>query len=518
MRLNSKLNLLLALLIAFNLSFFLGHYFYSLETKIIASEFEKDVITESLAIQQEIALNFHALESLKNFYDNSQHVDHEEFKQFSLALLQSHPKIKALSWVPEITQSERHQYDSKAHYFGHQLYITERNEALILHTAQQRDVYFPVSYLEPISGNENSLGFDLASNPTRLAALTLAKQTGELAITASIQLVQGSIAHKGFLAALPVYTQHKQSNIADKQIMGYVTAVFHIDELMSNALKNTLERDISLELFDQTTAIVEVLHTSHPEISHNQEARLNYPLGLIGGRTWLLEASPSNSYITEKRSANPFIIFLLLLTFLSSSIIYIFRLLKQSDITEQAVKDRTDELNEAKKAMERITLLDDLTGVANRRHFDSYLMSEWHLGKREKTPLTLLIIDIDHFKQFNDNYGHLAGDEAIQQVATILSDSLRRPADLLARYGGEEFAIIAPNTTDGYILAELCREKIEAAAFPHAYSGVADHITVSIGFTTLIPSDDSTPNELFKQADQALYKAKSSGRNQSRTF
>ena len=195
MRLNSKLNLLLALLIAFNLSFFLGHYFYSLETKIIASEFEKDVITESLAIQQEIALNFHALESLKNFYDNSQHVDHEEFKQFSLALLQSHPKIKALSWVPEITQSERHQYDSKAHYFGHQLYITERNEALILHTAQQRDVYFPVSYLEPISGNENSLGFDLASNPTRLAALTLAKQTGELAITASIQLVQGSIAH-----------------------------------------------------------------------------------------------------------------------------------------------------------------------------------------------------------------------------------------------------------------------------------------------------------------------------------
>ena len=300
--------------------------------------------------------------------------------------------------------------------------------------------------------------------------------------------------------------------------MGYVTAVFHIDELMSNALKNTLERDISLELFDQTTAIVEVLHTSHPEISHNQEARLNYPLGLIGGRTWLLEASPSNSYITEKRSANPFIIFLLLLTFLSSSIIYIFRLLKQSDITEQAVKDRTDELNEAKKAMERITLLDDLTGVANRRHFDSYLMSEWHLGKREKNPLTLLIIDIDHFKQFNDNYGHLAGDEAIQQVATILSDSLRRPADLLARYGGEEFAIIAPNTTDGYILAELCREKIEAAAFPHAYSGVADHITVSIGFTTLIPSDDSTPNELFKQADQALYKAKSSGRNQSRTF
>jgi diguanylate cyclase (GGDEF)-like protein len=517
-RLNSKLNLLLALLIGFSLSLFLGRFIYSIETTVITTEFEKDVITESLAIEQEVALNFHALDSLKNFYDNSQHVDPEEFKQFSLALLRSHPNIKALSWVPEITQSERHQYDSKAHYFGHQLHITERNEALNLHTAQQRDVYFPVSYLEPISGNENALGFDLASNPTRLAALTLAKQTGELTITASIQLVQGSVVHKSFLAVLPIYTQHKQSNITDKQIMGYVTAVFHIDELMINALKNTIERDISLTLFDQTTAIVEVLHTTHPEISHNQETRLNYPLGLIGGRTWHLEASPSSSYITEKRSANPFIIFFLVLTFISSSILYIFKLLKQSDFTEQAVQERTIELNEAKQAMERITLLDDMTGVANRRHFDRFLMTEWKRGKREQTPLSLLVIDIDHFKQFNDNYGHLAGDVAIQQVATALSDTLRRPTDLLARYGGEEFAIIAPNTSDGYILAELCRQRIEAALLPHAYSSVADHITVSIGFTTLIPSDDSTPDALFKQADQALYKAKSCGRNQSRAF
>lgn len=515
MKLNSTLNLLLALIIGATLSVLLGRFFYSLETKVIATEFEKDVITESLAIKQEIILNFYAISSLKNFYDSSPHVAANKFKQFASTILQSHPNIQALEWVPQITQAERADYDSKQHYFGHPLQITERNESQQLIPAQKRDAYFPVTYIEPLLGNEKALGFDLASNPTRLATLTLAQQTGNIAITASIQLVQEANIHKGFLAVVPIYTK---DDALRKHIKGYITALFHPDDLIASALKNTAERDISLTLFDQTTPIREELHTTHPEIPHVQETLLDYPLGLIGGRIWHMEASPSANYILQKRSSNPFIIFLLLLTSISSSVIYIFRLLKQSDITEQAVKERTLELDEAKIAMELITLLDDMTAVANRRHFDSYLMQEWKRGKREQTPLTLLVIDIDHFKQFNDNYGHLAGDEAIKQVATTLSDILVRPADLLARYGGEEFAIIAPNTSDGYILAELCRKHIEAAAFPHVYSKVADHLTVSIGFTSQIPADDSSPDELFKQADQALYKAKSAGRNQSLAF
>jgi len=156
-----------------------------------------------------------------------------------------------------------------------------------------------------------------------------------------------------------------------------------------------------------------------------------------------------------------------------------------------------------------------MTGVANRRHFDNYFMKEWKRGLGEQTPVTLIVIDIDFFKQFNDNYGHLAGDECIQQVAKGLEITLRRSNDLLARYGGEEFAIIAPNTSDGFILSELCRKNIESLSITHSYSQISNTITVSAGFATLIPSNELNPDELFKMADQALYKAKSSGRNQS---
>ena len=515
MKINSTLRLLIALLLGLIISVLLGRFIYSIETQGIKSAFEKDVVTESLAIEREIVLNFHAIDSLKNFFDNSQHVDPDEFKQFSTTLLQSHPNIVALSWVPKVTSSKRTHYDSNQTYFVHPLHITERDKTQQLIPAQKRDVYFPVSYIEPVTGNENALGFDLASNPQRLAALTLAKQTGEIAITASLKLVQTTGTRKSFLAAVPVYDKgpgQKQS------LKGYITAVFHIDQLMVNALKNTAEHDISLTLFDQTTAIAEELHTTHPEITHNQETILDYPLGLIGGRQWHLEASPSRNYIIQKRSANPFIIFLLVLTFISSSLFYIFRLHKQAEITQKAVEQRTLELNEAKEAIERIALLDDMTGIANRRHFDDYFMKEWQRGQREQTPLTLIVIDIDFFKQYNDNYGHLLGDHCIQEVASALSNTLRRASDLLARYGGEEFAIIAPNTSDGYILSELCRKNIETLAQPHAHSKIANHITVSAGFTTLIPSNESNPDALFKMADQALYKAKSAGRNQSAAF
>ncbi len=518
MRLNSNLSLLLALVIGAILSFSLGQFFYSLETKVITTEFEKDFMTQSLAVEREIALNFYAIHSLKNFFDNSYHVNNHEFKQFSSTLLASHPIIKGLSWIPKITHAKRQQYETDTHYFNHQLRITERNEAQQLVTARQRDIYFPVTYIEPILNNENALGFNLASNPKRLAALNLAKETGKLTITASLQLVQEKDTKKSFLAILPIYTKHDQLNHTEKQITGYISAVFHINDLINKALSSTVERDIKISLFDQTTPKTEVLYSNHHHLSPAQKIYSNYALGLVGGREWYLHASPSDDYIAQKRSTNPLIIFLLLLTFLSSSILYIFRLLKQSEFTQKSVELRTTELEEAKKSLERLTLLDQLTGIANRRQFDNYFMKQWQIGKREQTPLTLLVIDIDYFKQFNDNYGHLAGDNAIQQVAQVLNDTLRRPNDLVARYGGEEFVIIAPNTADGYILAELCRKNIEDLAIPHAHSSISDHITISIGFTTMIPAHDSNPDKLFQQADQALYQAKSSGRNQSADF
>jgi diguanylate cyclase (GGDEF)-like protein len=168
-----------------------------------------------------------------------------------------------------------------------------------------------------------------------------------------------------------------------------------------------------------------------------------------------------------------------------------------------------------RKLIESIALLDGLTEIPNRRNYDNRINIEIARAVRENTPLSLLILDIDFFKQFNDNYGHSKGDEALKLVATALANTIGRPADFAARIGGEEFAVLLPNTQKhgASHLAESIRSSIEALGIPHQYSGVSSVLTVSIGGTSCWPNQDSGPQELIDVADKMLYRAKNEGRN-----
>ena len=161
---------------------------------------------------------------------------------------------------------------------------------------------------------------------------------------------------------------------------------------------------------------------------------------------------------------------------------------------------------------------DGLTGLANRRTFDSHLESEWLRAAREDTPLSLLLVDIDCFKAFNDAYGHQAGDHCLSSVASFLKSSVRRPADLVARYGGEEIAVLLPGTSakGAMRVAETIRFGVESLAMPHKHSTPANVVTISIGTATLFPASEPIsigPKNLISMADRALYVAKLEGRN-----
>jgi diguanylate cyclase (GGDEF)-like protein/PAS domain S-box-containing protein len=162
---------------------------------------------------------------------------------------------------------------------------------------------------------------------------------------------------------------------------------------------------------------------------------------------------------------------------------------------------------------------DGLTGVANRRHFDDALAREWRRSGRDKDPLSLIMIDIDLFKAYNDAYGHQKGDECLKQVAQSIRSGLKRPGDLAARYGGEEFVVILPDTDmEGAVaVAEKLQNSVEGLRIPHQASDVSDHVTVSQGVATAIADPTDTPEALVKAADQALYQAKEAGRNQVAT-
>ena len=159
---------------------------------------------------------------------------------------------------------------------------------------------------------------------------------------------------------------------------------------------------------------------------------------------------------------------------------------------------------------------DGLTGVANRRAFDRALLDEWRRAMRQRTPIALIIADVDFFKRFNDSTGHLAGDACLQRLASTLRSGVRRPGELVARYGGEEFAVLLPNADreSAQAVAESLRHGVERLGLPHPDSPVCSYVTLSLGVATLVPRKGSKPDELLRRADQALYRAKEAGRDQ----
>ena len=182
---------------------------------------------------------------------------------------------------------------------------------------------------------------------------------------------------------------------------------------------------------------------------------------------------------------------------------------------EEKLLNTKKNLERVNKRLKNLSVLDGLTKIFNRRRFDEFLQYEWKSAIRRKTPLSLIMIDIDFFKAFNDTYGHQAGDNCLKQVAKVLSKTLKRSEDFIGRYGGEEFVVVVKGMSikEVNLLAESLRKKVEKLDIEHISSKVSKFVTVSLGVSTIIPSIDSSPSELIESADNALYQAKQNGRN-----
>jgi two-component system, chemotaxis family, response regulator WspR len=191
----------------------------------------------------------------------------------------------------------------------------------------------------------------------------------------------------------------------------------------------------------------------------------------------------------------------------------------QRDEAYRALHESQRQLMETNRELERLTNVDGLTALSNRRYFNEYMGAEWKRAVRSRQPLSILMIDVDHFKQYNDTYGHIAGDDVLRKVADCLKHSCRRSTDLAARYGGEEFAIILPETpfADIQRLGDKVCQAVEALSLPHSGSSAAKCVTISIGGATTIPQHGEAFPQLVDAADKALYAAKRAGRNRAAT-
>lgn len=183
------------------------------------------------------------------------------------------------------------------------------------------------------------------------------------------------------------------------------------------------------------------------------------------------------------------------------------------DISER--KKNEEELLRLQRELETLSYKDGLTGVANRRMLDQVLEREWASAYRNQQPLSFILLDIDFFKEYNDHYGHVAGDDCLKRVASLLEQAAARPRDLVARFGGEEFVVLLPETgaEAAEAVAERCRGIVLDAMIPHDRSKVAACLSVSLGVGTIVPGESDVPEEFIAAVDRCLYQAKAQGRN-----
>lgn len=492
-------------------------FLYQMEEQVIINEFEKDVNDRVASLYREISINFETPKSLAILFNSDKVPEFKQFRIEAKKIINRHDDIYTLEWIQRIIHSERAQYESQLQkdYPGFEL--TEQTKQGDMVTAKERAEYLASYYIEPLIRNETEFGFDLASNPTQLEVLEKVRDTATpLAIT-GISLLQLKENKKAFLAILPIYkgiptTVEKRR----EDLRGFVLGVFPISDIFERSALSIEPLGIEMKLVDESeSSRHDILHVHNSRTGFTAYKSITYRKELpdIWGLKLSLIASPTLRYIDEKRDSQPLVIFASGILAAFFIVLYINIISRRNATIEQIVVSKTKELNEANKKLLIISRIDGLTEVVNRRYMDEFIDKEWQRAIRNNSSISFILIDIDFFKLYNDNYGHPAGDECLKKVAEKLKSLLHRPGDLVARYGGEEFALVLTDTEEAGFVANNCRQSIEELQISHEFSEVASTITISVGFCTIAPQKSTDPSLIIDYADKALYNAKRAGRN-----
>jgi len=499
------------------LSILSGWFLYNIEERTIISEFQKDIDERATSLSREIEINIEALYTLAALFSQESTPDFTAFTTQAKKTLNRHKDIQALEWVPRVPHAQRQAYETKLKKDFDDFEFTERRTQGHMAVAQARAEYFPVYYVEPLVGNEAAFGFDLASSEIRRLTLEESRDSARAKATASITLVQENSKKKAFLAFLPIYKGQPNTLVKRKiNLQGFVLGVYRIEDIFASSTLNDELLGLEIEVIDNTDPDnIDLLYSHSSSTGFTVDKNITYKKQLpdILGRQWSLIGSPTQSYISVRRSVLPLFVFGAGIIFTLLITVYIRSITKQAFLVQSIVIEKTNELNKANKRLKKLSRIDGLTGIANRRFMDEFLDREWLRAIRQESSVSFLLIDIDFFKAYNDNYGHLAGDECLKKVGACLKKQVNRAVDMVARYGGEEFAFVLLDTHDVELIAQRCLKSIEALNIKHEFSEVEPVVTISIGYCTVIPKKGSDPSSLIAAADDALYKAKERGRN-----
>jgi two-component system chemotaxis family response regulator WspR len=333
-----------------------------------------------------------------------------------------------------------------------------------------------------------------ASNaPLGAPATLLPSRTGILVLLVDDQLVVGEAVRRALLDQPDIELHFCSDCHQAAEIARTVKPTVILQDLVMPGISG-------LDLVKQYRADSQTSHIPIIVLSTKEEAVVKRDAFLLGANDYLVKLPDPIELVARIRyHSNAYLTHL------------------QRDEAYRALRHSQQELMETNSELKRLTQVDGLTGLSNRRYLNDSLDAEWKHLARLRAQFSLLMIDVDHFKLYNDTYGHLAGDEVLQKVAGVLKGVCRRSTDIAARYGGEEFAVVLPSTPgpDAQALGQAAAAAVEALHLPHARSATSEWVTISVGVATRIPTRGEPPSTLVKIADEALYEAKRSGRNRA---
>lgn len=467
----------------------------------------------SYRVSRELFVNFEAMHIIQGLFQGSQNVTKAEFSRVAGDTLERHPELSYLQWAPRVKDTERDVFEQAQQQIYGRYAIQQRSSRGRWVRADQRPEYFPVTYQADRGFADLRVGVDLNSEIYGAALIRQAERASGLSVSGPLKdEATGDLPH--ILAVLPV------SETDNAPLTGVVAARFTIERLMHNTLSGGNTGGLHVALIDLTTLSESgsegaVLFAHQPVSKPALDMQQRYMIPDVGGRNWQLVVAPSESYLNERKSELSYIVMMAGLMLSGLITAYLRMQARRSIEIHSVAEQRNQALQEANKQLAHLSQTDGLTQIANRRFFDSSLVQEWKRSKREQQPISLVLFDLDFFKQYNDQYGHLQGDECLRTISELVASVINRPGDLFARFGGEEFILLLPNTPhEGALnIAEQCRELVASLAMPHHHSEISEVVTISVGVCTLTPEGAMTEHELLDLTDQALYCAKDRGRN-----
>ncbi|MCP4050165.1 MAG: diguanylate cyclase [bacterium] len=491
----------------------MAFYSYWFETKVIKERFDKKINQWVDLLNRDIRVNTEVISVLQEHFSIWEaEVDPQKFHTISKSLIKRNSGISALEWLPKITFDQVKTIEQKEHPYGIKFQVREFYDDGSIGKATPREVYYPIYLVEPIVFNEKVLGFDSSSRPETIIAMEKSQNKGRPYASAPITLIQSKtkFASKGVLVYLPLFDG---KGTLDINIRGYFLALYRVNDVTQSTLQGVETNGFAIWLYDVTDPKnFDLLFQQRTDIELS-DFSFKKELDELSGRHWELKVVAGEKLVLSQRSWYPWMILLagICLVYLITSYL---KIMSSHSYIKKLVKKRTEELQIANEKLMEVSLSDGLTGVRNRRFFDQCLDREWRRAKRNEKMISLILIDIDDFKSFNDTYGHPEGDECLKRVAECINNTANRAGDFVARYGGEEFVVLIDGTTDEALgLAKRLCYKVKEVEIPHKASKTDKFITISAGVSGLTPRLEWKTSQLVEEADLALYEAKHNGKN-----